>query len=65
MKKNRWFSKTVYENESKLIRYTQKIIKALEPSKEIVQEGFLRLWKEEFPNQTDQEDYTVEGKLAS
>ena len=48
--KDSWFRKCVFTNERRLIRYTMKLIATLEPSKEIVQESFLKLWKQNFPN---------------
>ena len=47
--KNSWFKQTVRENESPLLNYAYKIISRLAPSEELVQESFLRLWKQEYP----------------
>ena len=47
--KHSWFHKTVIDNESLLLNYTFKILARLAPSEEVVQESFLKLWKQEFP----------------
>ena len=52
-KKESWFRNQVFENERTLVRYTNKIILILEPSKEVVQDSFLKLWANKFPNSTD------------
>lgn len=47
--KENWFQTTVVSLESPLLNYTYKILSRLAPSEEVVQESFLRLWKQEFP----------------
>jgi RNA polymerase sigma-70 factor (ECF subfamily) len=47
--KNSWFRKTVVNLESPLLSYGYKIISRHAPSEEIVQEGFLKLWTQEYP----------------
>jgi RNA polymerase sigma-70 factor (ECF subfamily) len=47
--KNSWFRKTVVNLESPLLNYAFKIISRRESSEEIVQEGFLKLWAQEYP----------------
>ena len=49
--KNSWFRQTVIGLESSLLKYTLKILTRLAPSEEVVQESFLRLWKQEFPGE--------------
>lgn len=49
--KNSWFRKTVVSLESPLLKYTIKVISRLAPSEEVVQESFLRLWKQEYPGE--------------
>lgn len=48
-KKNNWFRKTVVSLESPLLSYIYKILLRHEPSEEVVQEGFLKLWAQEYP----------------
>lgn len=47
--KDSWFRKTVVSLESPLLSYAFKIILRNEPSEEIVQESFLKLWSQEYP----------------
>lgn len=47
--KETWFRKTVVSLESALLNYTFKIVSRLPVSEEVVQESFLRLWKQEYP----------------
>jgi RNA polymerase sigma factor (sigma-70 family) len=49
--KDKWFNTTVVSLESPLLSYTYKILARLAPSEEVVQESFLRLWKQEFPGE--------------
>lgn len=49
IEKNSWFRKTVVDLESPLLNYAYKIISRNAPSEEIVQEGFLKLWAQEYP----------------
>lgn len=49
--KNSWFRKTVVSLESPLLKYTIKILTRVAPSEEVVQESFLKLWKQEYPGQ--------------
>lgn len=51
LNKETWFRKTVVSLESPLLSYTFKILSRFATSEEVVQEGFLRLWKQEFPGQ--------------
>lgn len=51
--KNDWFQTTVKEQQSPLIRYTRKITLDNESAKDVVQESFLKLWKEEYPRIVD------------
>lgn len=47
--KDNWFRKTVINMESPLLNYVFQIILRNEPSEEVVQESFLKLWKQEYP----------------
>jgi len=49
--KDKWFRTNVVSLESPLLSYTFKILSRLAPSEEVVQESFLRLWKQEFPGE--------------
>ncbi|MCR9206389.1 MAG: RNA polymerase sigma factor, partial [Halobacteriovoraceae bacterium] len=49
--KESWFRKTVVGLESALLNYTFKIVSRLPVSEEVVQESFLRLWKQEYPGE--------------
>lgn len=49
MKKENWFRKTVVDLESPLLTYTMKLLQRLAPSEEVVQESFLKLWKQQYP----------------
>ena len=40
---------TVQQQQSPLINYTRKITLDVESAKDVVQESFLKLWKEEYP----------------
>lgn len=51
--KQTWFRKTVVNLESPLLGYVFRIIYRNEPSEEVVQESFLKLWKQEFPKFDD------------
>ena len=47
--KNTWFRKVVVNMESPLLSYIQKIILRRDPSEELVQDGFMKLWAQEYP----------------
>lgn len=47
--KKAWFQLTVRQQQSPLINYTRKITLDVESAKEVVQESFLKLWEEEYP----------------
>lgn len=47
--KHDWFRKTVVTMESPLLKYVFKILARTEASEETVQEGFLKLWAQEYP----------------
>ena len=49
IEKESWFTKTVRELESPLVKYAYKILRRSSTSEETVQESFLRLWKQEYP----------------
>lgn len=49
MEKQSWFHRTVVDNESSLLNYAFKILSQMATSEEVVQESFLKLWKQEFP----------------
>lgn len=49
--KNTWFHQTVVDLESPLLTYTMKILSRFAPSEEVVQESFLRLWKQKYPGE--------------
>ena len=51
-----WIHEAVEKYQAKLINYTRKFVGNLEKAKEIVQEAFLRLWK--------QEQEKIKGHLA-
>ena len=44
--KKHWFRRVVVELQSPLVRYSRKITGNLESSREIVQDSFLKLWRE-------------------
>lgn len=48
-KKTEWLEKLVRANESRLVRYCCRFVK-MEVAREIVQEGFVRLWNQHGPN---------------
>lgn len=48
--KKTWFQLTVRQQQSPLINYTRKITLDVESAKDVVQESFLKLWKEEYPD---------------
>jgi len=66
--KNSWYRKTISTYESQLLGYAYRIIFRKEPSEEIVQESFLKLWKQSFPGVEDHYPkawlYTVTRNLA-
>lgn len=47
--KENWFQKTVVGLESALLGYVYRIIFRREPSEEVVQDSFLKLWNQEYP----------------
>lgn len=47
--KKSWFQQTMREQQGKLIRYTKKILRDEAQSQDIVQEVFIRLWKQDYP----------------
>ncbi|TNF05182.1 MAG: RNA polymerase sigma factor [Deltaproteobacteria bacterium] len=47
--KQAWFQLTVRQQQSPLINYTRKITLDVEAAKDVVQESFLKLWKEDYP----------------
>ena len=47
--KDLWFRKTLIALESPLLGYAFRIVKRMAPSEEVVQDSFLRLWKQEYP----------------
>lgn len=49
MDKNSWFRKTVVSLESPLLKYALKILSRMATSEEVVQESFLKLWKQDYP----------------
>ena len=51
--KHIWFNRTVRKLESPLLSYVFKIIFRHEASEETVQEGFLKLWAQEYPKFDD------------
>ena len=48
-----WFKKTVVNLESPLLSYVYKILLRNEPSEEVVQESFLKLWAQDYPKFDD------------
>jgi RNA polymerase sigma-70 factor (ECF subfamily) len=51
--KTNWFTKTVVTLERPLLSYIYQIILRNEPSEEVVQESFLKLWAQEYPKFED------------
>lgn len=53
MEKNVWFKITISEQQSKLIRYTHRIVRNEESARDVVQDGFIKLWDQRFPESID------------
>ncbi|MEZ4742104.1 MAG: sigma-70 family RNA polymerase sigma factor [Bdellovibrionota bacterium] len=47
--KKSWFQQTMKEHQEALIRFTQRLTWNEEEAKEVVQESFLKLWKQTYP----------------
>lgn len=47
--KKAWFQKTIREQQGGLIRYTYKILRDEANAKDIVQDGFIKLWDQSYP----------------
>ncbi len=47
--KKTWFQKTMREQQGGLIRYTHKILRNEESAKDVVQDGFIKLWDQKYP----------------
>ena len=53
MDKKAWFTGTIRDFQGPLIRYTRKITRDVEEAQEIVQESYLKLWKQPYPQIVD------------
>jgi len=51
--KETWFRKTVVQLESPLLNYVYRMLARLGPAEELVQDGFLKLWAEDYPKFED------------
>jgi len=49
MDKKTWFQATIRDQQGRLIRYTQKIVIDESNAKDVVQDGFIKLWGQDYP----------------
>lgn len=53
MDKQTWFQATIRDQQGNLIRYTQKIVCDESTAKDVVQDGFIKLWGQSYPESVD------------